>query len=43
MLAAPVFLCRGLAINWLPIASRIFGGWLIAIGAMLGTLVLTRF
>jgi hypothetical protein len=43
LLGAPLLLCRGVAHAWCPIASRIFGSWLIAIGAMLAALVLIRF
>jgi len=43
ILLAPILLWRSLAQSWFPIAARIFGSWLIAIGAMLGALVLIRF
>jgi hypothetical protein len=43
ILSVPILLWRGFARNWFPIAARIFGSWLIAVGAMLGALVLIRF
>jgi hypothetical protein len=43
ILIAPILVSRHRAQSWLSIAARIFGSWLIAIGALLGALVLTRF
>ena len=43
ILGAPVLLCRGVTRAWFPTASRIFGSWLVAIGALLAALVLIRF
>jgi hypothetical protein len=43
ILAAPMLLLGGLRVAWLEIPVRIFGSWLIALGAMLGASVLIRF